>query len=125
MMAVNEYPIEGHLADELTRKFNEVYANHVGYVPRSPSLWLELYRNHLEAHLLVAEKGKKKLGYVIVALQDYVGAQVATISEFCVWENQSTVLKALLDRAESYAQKMNACALAAWNTNDEKTNETF
>lgn len=123
MIQVKEYPLVGPKTQELTQKFNEVFSNHTGYVPRSPNLWIELYLHNPEAHLLVAEEGQT-LGYVIVTLQQFRGGKVAAVSEFCVWGKQE-VLKALLDQVEIYARKMNADAIVSWDTDDEKANEVF
>lgn len=125
MITVIEYPIEGARARELTQKFNEVFADNVGYVPRSPDLWLEIYRCDSEAHLLIAEEEKEMCGYVIVTLQHYYGCRVAAISEICVWEKQLDVFEALLDQAEFYAEKMNAYAVVSWGTSNEKMSEVF
>ncbi len=124
MIQVKEYPLCDSRSQALTQKFNEVFADHVGYVPRSPDVWLDLYRSSLEAHLLVAEKAEA-LGYVIVTLQHYYGCRVAAVSELCVWEKQEEVLKALLNQVELYARKMNAEAIISWDTSNDESNEAF
>ncbi len=124
MIQVKEYSLCDSRSQALTQKFNEVYADHMGYVPRSPDVWLDLYRSSLEAHLLVAEK-VEALGYVIVTLQHYYGCRVAAVSEYCVWEGQEEVLKILLEEVELCARKMNAEAILSWDTSNDKHNEAF
>jgi len=124
MMQVKEHPLDDSRSKALTLKFNEVFADHVGYVPRSPDLWLNLYRSSSEAHLLVAEEGRA-LGYVIVTLQRFYGCKVADVSEFCVWERREEVLKALLDQVELYARKVGAEAIVSWDTSNDRFNEAF
>ena len=112
---------EGH---QLAQKFNELSAALGGFVPRSPSLWLEIYGDR-EAHLLLAKEENKILGYIIVTLQCYSASRIATVSELCVWERGPEVAKILIDTAELYAKKMNAYAFVSWENNDNRINEVL
>ncbi|MCP8315938.1 MAG: hypothetical protein H3Z51_03630 [archaeon] len=125
MIQVKEYPIDERKAQELTRRFNEVFTNHTGYVLRSPDLWIELYSRSSEAHLLVAEDESHTLGYVIVTLQHYYGCKLASISEICIWEESKKVSRILLDRVEILAQKMGVDLIASWEVGDKIINEVF
>lgn len=119
-----ECPIDSQEAHQLTQKFNELSAALGGFVPRSPSLWLEIYGDR-EAHLLLAKEGSNVLGYIIVTLQCYSASRIATISELCVWERGPEVAKILIDTAELYAIKMSAYAFVSWENNDDTINEVL
>ena len=124
MIQVKEYELGDSVSEELTQKFNESFADHMGYVPRSPTVWSDLYRCSMEVHLLVAET-ERALGYVIVTLQHYYGCRVAAVSEFCVWERREEVLSVLLEQVELCARKMNAEAVITWDTSDGMVNDAF
>ena len=62
----------------LCEKFNETAKGQSGYCVRSPAIWADLYGHH-ELHLFIAEAEGEIVGYLILGLQPYLTARVASI----------------------------------------------
>jgi hypothetical protein len=108
----------------LCQKFNETAEGQSGYCVRSPGLWAELYSHH-ESHLLIAEAEGEIVGYLILGLQPYLTARVASILEFCVWGRGEEASDALLSKAQHFAKQMNASALMTWESNQTDINQSI
>jgi hypothetical protein len=119
-----ERSLGGSQSPLLCQKFNETSKGQSGYCVRSPALWAELYSHH-ESHLLVAEVEGENVGYLILGLQPYLTARVASILEFCVWGGDEEACDALLSEAQHLAKQMNASALMTWESNQTDINQSL
>jgi hypothetical protein len=108
----------------LCQKFNETAKGQSGYCVRSPALWAQLYSHH-ESHLLIAEAEEEIIGYLILGLQPYLTARVASILEFCVWGRDEEISDALLSKAQHFAKQMKASALMSWESNQTNINQSL
>jgi hypothetical protein len=81
--------------------------------------------SHHESHLLVAEAEGEILGYLILGLQPYLNARIASVLEFCAWKRNPDVSDALLSQAQRLAKQMGASAMTTWESHEPDINESL
>jgi len=81
--------------------------------------------SHHESHLLVAEAEGEILGYLILGLQPYLNARVASVLEFCAWKLNPEASDALLNQAQRLAKHMGASAMTTWESHERDINESL